>query len=176
VTFSQRSANSSNRSAARSLRAPRPRARRRVAAASAWPPFRDFSQPAGLLGQLEHLALGFPRTQRIVRVAARSARPIDRDRSRTRTFLSRATPRACGPPARAPAPHATPTPRRSGTSHRPRSSWSRSQTARGRNRRSSINARDSSSTVAAPIRRVSLRTVDSSGTRATRLIRQNRRR
>jgi hypothetical protein len=39
----------------------------------------------------------------------------------------------------------------------------------------SISARVSSLTVSAPIRRVSLRTVDSSGTRADNAIRQNRR-
>jgi hypothetical protein len=54
------------------------------------------------------------------------------------------------------------------------------RTARGRNRFSrvalTINARVSSDTVSAAIRLVSLRTVDSSGTRSERLIRQNRRR
>ena len=53
-------------------------------------------------------------------------------------------------------------------------------TARGRNRFSlvarSINARVSSATVSAPSRLVSLRTVDSSGTRSVSEIRQNRRR
>ncbi len=53
-------------------------------------------------------------------------------------------------------------------------------TARGRNRFSrvalTINARVNSLTVSAPIRLVSLRTVDSSGTRSLKLIRQNRRR
>jgi len=54
------------------------------------------------------------------------------------------------------------------------------RTARGRNRFSlvafAINARVSSDTVSAPIRRVSLRTVDSSGTRSESEIRQKRRR
>jgi len=54
------------------------------------------------------------------------------------------------------------------------------RTARGRNRFSrvafTINARVSSDTVSAPIRRVSLRTVDSSGTRSLSEIRQKRRR
>ncbi len=54
------------------------------------------------------------------------------------------------------------------------------RTARGRNRFSrvalTISTRVSSDTVSGPIRRVSLRTVDSSGTRSARLIRQNRRR
>ena len=53
-------------------------------------------------------------------------------------------------------------------------------TARGRNRFSrvafTISARVSSLTVSAPSRRVSLRTVDSSGTRSDSEIRQNRRR
>ena len=52
-------------------------------------------------------------------------------------------------------------------------------TARGRNRFSlvavTISALVSSLTVSAPIRRVSLRTVDSSGTRSDSEIRQNRR-
>jgi hypothetical protein len=54
------------------------------------------------------------------------------------------------------------------------------RTARGRNRFSrvalTINARVSSATASAPIRRVNLRTVDSSGTRSVSEIRQNRRR
>ena len=54
------------------------------------------------------------------------------------------------------------------------------RTARGRNRFSrvalTINARVSSATVSAPILLVSLRTVDSSGTRSVSEIRQNRRR
>ena len=53
-------------------------------------------------------------------------------------------------------------------------------TARGRKRFSrvafSISARVSSDTVSAPSRRVSLRIVDSSGTRSDSEIRQNRRR
>jgi hypothetical protein len=53
-------------------------------------------------------------------------------------------------------------------------------TARGRNRFSrvafTINARVSSATVSGPIRRVNLRTVESSGTRSVIEIRQNRRR
>ena len=53
-------------------------------------------------------------------------------------------------------------------------------TARGRNRFSrvafTISARVISATVSGPIRRVSLRTVDSSGTRSDSEIRQNRRR
>jgi hypothetical protein len=53
-------------------------------------------------------------------------------------------------------------------------------TARARNRFSlvafTINARVNSATVSDPIRRVSLRTVDSSGTRSDSEIRQNRRR
>jgi hypothetical protein len=54
------------------------------------------------------------------------------------------------------------------------------RTARGRNRFSrvalTINARVSSATVSGPILLVSLRTVDSSGTRSVSEIRQNRRR
>ena len=53
-------------------------------------------------------------------------------------------------------------------------------TARGRNRfervAATINTRVISFTVSAPTRRVSFRTVDSSGTRSDKLIRQNRRR
>ena len=54
------------------------------------------------------------------------------------------------------------------------------RTARARKRRSrtaaSISARVMSLTVSGPIRRVSLRTVDSSGTRSLSAIRQKRRR
>ena len=74
----------------------------------------------------------------------------------------------------------TPTPRRSGTSHPRRSTVESILTARARNRldrvASTINIRVNSFTVSAPTRLVSFLTVDSSGTRSDRLIRQNRRR
>jgi hypothetical protein len=125
-------------------------------------------------------SLASPERRRTVRVIARSLRPIDRERSRTRLCFSPIS-RASLRPSRA----STLTP----LAARPESvgyftsasiTVESIRTARGRNRFSrvafTINPRVSSDTVSAPIRRVSLRTVDSSGTRAVSEIRQNLRR
>ena len=111
---------------------------------------------------------------------ARSLRPIDRERSRTRRFFS---PISCASlrPSRASTP--TPldaSPASVGYFTSASITVESIRTARGRNRFSrvafTINARVISATVSGPIRRVSLRTVDSSGTRSDNEIRQNRRR
>jgi hypothetical protein len=124
--------------------------------------------------------LASPERRRIVRPIARKRWPIARERSRTRAFFS-PTMRASLRPSRASA--------RTPCDARPASvgylmsasiTVESIRTARGRKRFSrvalAINARVSSDTVSAPIRLVSLRTVDSSGTRSDSEIRQNRRR
>ena len=121
-----------------------------------------------------------PERRRIVRVTARSVRPINLERSRTRRFCS-PTNFASFLPSRASA--RTPCAARSasvGYFTSASITVESIRTALARNRfdlvASTINARVSSFTVSAPIRRVSLRTVDSSGTRSESAIRQNLRR
>ena len=125
----------------------------------------------GLRGQLQHLGLRLPRAA-TDRAGHRPQRATHRPRAipHPPLLLLRPTSRACAPPARAPSRHAPPSPHRSGTSRRPRSPSNRSAPPAARNRfdrvASTINARVNSLTVSGPIRRVSLRTVDSSGTRS----------
>ena len=125
-------------------------------------------------------SLASPERRRIVRVIARSLRPIARDRSRTRDFFSPISFASLRPSRANTLTPADASPASVGYFTSASTTVESILTARGRNRFSlvalTIIARVSSATVSGPILRVSLRTVDSSGTRSIRLIRQNRRR
>jgi hypothetical protein len=121
-----------------------------------------------------------PERRRIVRLIARSLRPIDRDRSRTRRFFSPISLASLRPSRASVLTPAEANPASVGYLTSASVTVESIRTARGRNRFSrvafTINARVISATVSAPIRRVSLRTVDSFGTRSVNEMRQNRRR
>jgi hypothetical protein len=125
-------------------------------------------------------ALASPERRRIVRVIARSLRPIARDRSRTRAFFSPISFASFKPSRASTLTPLDANPASVGYFTSASTTVEAIVTARGRNRFSrvafTINARVSSTTVSAPIRRVNFRTVDSSGTRSDSEIRQNRRR
>jgi hypothetical protein len=125
-------------------------------------------------------AFASPERRRIVRLIARSLRPIDRERSRTRAFFSPINFASLRPSRARTRTPLDASPASVGYLTSASITVESTRTARGRNRFSrhafTINARVSSDTVSAPIRRVSLRTVDSSGTRSDSEIRQNRRR
>ncbi len=115
-----------------------------------------------------------------MREIPRSVLPIERERSRTRRFCS-PTSAASFLPSRASARTPAPAnPASVGYFTSASITVESIRTARTRNRLDlvavTINARVSSLTVSAPIRRVSLRTVDSSGTRSESEIRAKRRR
>ena len=125
-------------------------------------------------------ALASPLRRRIVRPIARSVRPIARERSRTRCVVAPirwASLRPSRASARTPLDAR---PASVGYCTSASTTVESIRTARARKRCSrvalTINARVSSATVSAPIRLVSLRIVDSSGTRSDSAIRQNRRR
>ena len=183
ATRSARSASCSSRAIAASLRcAPRPRARRRAVTREP-PGFADRprQQLTGLLGQREHLRFALPgapphrardRPQPTPQRPAAIPHPpsIRADQRRS----------ACAPHARASSPRPGSTPRRSDSAHRPPRPSSRSsppaRESASRAAPSRSHNRVSSSTTSPPSRRVSLRTVDSCGTRSPSAIRQNRRR
>ena len=182
LTFSQRSASSSNLPAARSFAfAPRPRALRLATAASfrASATERANSSPVWAVSARTSL-FASPVRRRIVRVAARSLTPIDLERSRTRTRFSPTSFASLRP---SPASALTPcdaSPASVGYFRSASITVESIRTSRARNRfervASTINIRVNSFTVSAPTRLVNFRIVDSSGTRSDKLIRQNRRR
>ena len=115
-----------------------------------------------------------------MRLIARSLTPIARERSRTRAFFSAISFASLRPSRASTRTPLEASPASVGYLTSASITVESIRTARGRNRFSrvalTINARVNSETVSAPIRRVNFRTVDSSGTRSDRLIRQNRRR
>jgi len=161
--------------------APRPRARRRAITASRLVSAIEDSKSLPVCSvSFSTSDFASPERRRIVRVIPRSVRPIDRERSRTRRLRS-PTSFASLRPSRASA--RTPCAARSasvGYFTSASITVESIRTARARNRfervACTINARVSSFTVSAPSRLVSLRTVDSSGTRSESEIRQKRRR
>ena len=165
----------------RFARAPRPRARRRAIAASRLVSAIDASNSLPV-SEVSFSTSDFasPERRRIVRVTARNVRPIDRERSRTRrlrSLISSASLRPSRASARTPC---AAKPASVGYCTSASITVESILTALARNRLDlvarTINTRVSSLTVSAPIRRVSLRTVDSSGTRSDNEIRQNLRR
>ena len=122
-------------------------------------------------------SLASPERRRIVRVIARSLRPIARERSRTRLVFSPIS-FASLRPSRA-STLTPPAARSESVGYFTSASITVESilTALGLNRFSLVafttSARVISDTVSAPIRRVSLHTVDSSGTRSVSEIRQN---
>jgi hypothetical protein len=125
-------------------------------------------------------SLASPERRRIVRLIARSLLPIDRERSRTRRFFSPIS-FASLPLSRASVlTPAEANPASVGYFTSASLTVESIRTALGRNRfsrvASTMNARVNSATVSAPILRVSLRTVESSGTRSVNEIRQKLRR
>jgi hypothetical protein len=140
---------------------------------------RSNSSPVSWVN-LSTSAFASPERRRMVRAIPRSFRPIARERSRTRERFSPTSLASLRPSL---ASALTPCPARPasvGCLMSASITVESIRTARGRNRFSlvalTISARVSSATVSAPIRRVSLRTVDSSGTRSVSEIRQNLRR
>ena len=124
--------------------------------------------------------LASPERRRIVRVIARSLRPIDRERFRTLNLRSPTSPASLRPSRASTCTPQLAKPASVGYFTSPAITVESIRTARGRNLRSrtaaSIIARQISVTVSGPILTTSFRTVDSSGTRSHRLMRQNRRR
>jgi hypothetical protein len=90
ATFSQRSASSPSLFAALSFAlAPRPRALRRAIATSRPVSLTERSSNSPVCSvSASTSAFASPERRRIVRVIARNRRPIDRERSRTRRFVS----------------------------------------------------------------------------------------
>jgi hypothetical protein len=124
--------------------------------------------------------LASPERRRIVRVIARNFTPIAFERSRTRARFSPINFRSLRPSRASTFTPLEARPASVGYLTSASTTVESIRTARGRNRFSrtacSIIARVSSVTVSGPNRLVSFRTVDSSGTRSDKLIRQNRRR
>ena len=120
-----------------------------------------------------------PERRRIVRLIARSLRPIDRERSRTHRFFSPISSGSFRPSRASTLIPAEASPESVGYFTSASVTVESIRTARGLNRFSrvapTINARVISATVSGPIRLVSLRTVDWSGNRSVNEIRQNRR-
>ena len=174
---SARSASSSSRSAAAQLAPARhDRAPRRA-------PRRQPCAPRGSSARPARRSAGQARAP--ARLRRRSAGAADRAADQPQPAADRPRaiphpPRALAdqrrelarPRARAPAPRRAPAPSRSDSARRPRPRSSRSSPPAAANRFSrlafSISTRVISSTTSAPSRRVSLRTVDSSGTRRQR--------
>ena len=104
-----------------------------------------------------------------MRLIARDLRPIDHDRSRTRAFFSLISFASLRPSRASTRTPLEASPASVGYFTSASITVESTLTTRGRNRFSRvafrINARVSSDTVSGPIRRVSFRTVDSSGTR-----------
>ena len=115
-----------------------------------------------------------------MREIARNLPPSDRERSRTRRLPSPRSLASLRPSRASVLAPAEANPASVGYFTSASITVESIRTARGRKRFSrvalAIIARVNSDTVSAPIRRVSLRTVDSSGTRSVSDIRQNRRR
>jgi hypothetical protein len=115
-----------------------------------------------------------------VRVTARNVRPIDRDPSRTRRFCSFTSLASLRPSRANTRTPCAANPESVGYFTSASITVESARTALGRNRfervAATISTRVISFTVSGPIRRVSFRTVDSSGTRSANEIRQNRRR
>jgi hypothetical protein len=181
-TFSQRSASCSSIAAARSLAfAPRPRAvcLARTASLRASRADRAICAPALEFSSIT-CALASPVRRASVLEICRTVRPTDRDRSRTLPALPLIIPASFAPSrasARVPCSASTAS---DGYLMSASMTVESTLTARPTNRVSrwalAITNRVISLTVSAPSRRVSLRTVDSSGTRRSMPIRQNLRR
>ncbi len=114
-----------------------------------------------------------------MRVIPRNRRPIARERSRTRRFLSPMSLASLRPSLASALTPCDASPESVGYFTSASMTVESIRTARARKRFSrvalAINSRVTSLTVSEPNRRVSLRTVDSSGTRSQSEIRQNRR-
>jgi hypothetical protein len=130
--------------------------------------------------KLSTSAFASPERRRIVRPIARNRRPIARERSRTRRLVSPMRPASRRPSLASARTPCEASPASVGCFTSASTTVESIRTARGRKRFSRvalpINARVSSDTVSGPSRRVSLRIVDSSGTRSDSEIRQKRRR
>ena len=159
--------------------APRPRARRRARAASLRASLTERSNNSPVSAvSLSTSSLASPERRRIVRLIARSLRPIARERSRTRRCGSPISLASLRPSRARVLTPADASPASVGYFTSASITVESIRTARGLNRFSlvacTINARVISATVSGPIRRVSFRTVDSSGTRSVNEIKQNR--
>jgi hypothetical protein len=123
--------------------------------------------------------LASPERRRIVRVIARNRRPIARERSRTRRVCAPTSLASLRPSRTSARTPCDASPESVGYFTSASTTVESIRTARGRKRRSraavKINIRVTFDTVSGPIRRVSFLTVDSSGTRSTSEIQQNRR-
>jgi hypothetical protein len=140
---------------------------------------RSNNSPVSALS-LSTSSLASPERRRIVRLIARSLRPIARERSRTRRCCSPISLASLRPSRASVLTPADASPASVGYFTSASVTVESIRTARALNRFSrvalTINARVISATVSGPMRLVSLRIVDSSGTRSESEIRQNRRR